>query len=128
MDGCGSFLAMSWKTIRLELARTDGFPNGSPARAYLLRLPLDANGLIDVAEFQARPALATVRRYWVNEPDRSGYLIHKKSKWVFSYALGDADDESLFHLESHSLNLGEYVTITETDGQVLPFRVVRCES
>jgi hypothetical protein len=118
---------MSWKTIRLELARTDRFPNGSAARAYLLRLPLDEDGLIDIAEFEARPALATVRRYWVNEADKSGYLIHKKPRWVFSYALGEADDESLFHLESHAIRLGEYITITEADGQVLPFRVARCE-
>ena len=32
---------MSWKSLRLELARTKEFPNGSPAHAYLLHLPLD---------------------------------------------------------------------------------------
>ena len=49
---------MSWKTIRLELARTPEFTNGSPIRAYLLRLPLDPDGLIETTEFGPTPALA----------------------------------------------------------------------
>ena len=31
---------MTWKTIRLELARTPEYPEGSAAHAYVLRLPL----------------------------------------------------------------------------------------
>jgi hypothetical protein len=31
---------MTWKTIRLELARTSEFPNGSAAHAYVLLSPL----------------------------------------------------------------------------------------
>ena len=38
---------MNWRSIRLELARTKEFPEGSASRAYLLRLPLDEKGLID---------------------------------------------------------------------------------
>lgn len=72
-----------------------------------------------------RPELATVRRFWVDEPDKSGYLIHKQPKWIFSYAPGEADDESLSHLENHPVRLGDYITITETDGEVRPFRVVK---
>jgi hypothetical protein len=37
---------MTWKSIRLELARTKEFPEGSASRAYLLRLPLDDRGRI----------------------------------------------------------------------------------
>lgn len=118
---------MTWKTIRLELARTADFPNGSPGRAYLLRLPLDAEGHVDTAAFRAEPGLATVRRYWPNEPDMAGYVIRTDRGWAFSYALGDADDEAIFHLETHAIRPGEYVTITETDGEKLPFHVMRCE-
>ncbi len=118
---------MVWSIIRLELARTPEFPEGSASRAYLLRLPLDAQGVVDVDEFKKTPELATVRRYWPNERDKEGYVVRKGKGWAFSYAIGDEDDETLFHLETHPIRLGEFVTITETDGQKLPFRVVRCE-
>jgi hypothetical protein len=118
---------MSWKTVRLELARAPGFPNGSASRAYLLHLPLDNEGLLDEDALSRQPALATVRRHWPNERDRSGYLVRKGRGWAFSYALGEADDEDLFHLETHRLKPGEYVTITEPDGEKLPYRVVVCE-
>ena len=61
------FSPMNWKRIRLELARTEGFPEGSANRAYLLRLPLDSNGFIDEAARSNRPRWATVRRFWPSE-------------------------------------------------------------
>jgi hypothetical protein len=118
---------MKWKTVRLELARSPRFPNGSASRAYLLHLPLDDSGLVDEETFRRSPALGTVRRHWPSERDRTGYVIRKKNGWAFSYAIGDADDEDLFHLESHPLKPGEYVTITEPDGERLPYRVVAIE-
>lgn len=114
---------MSWKCIRLELARTREFPQGSASRAYLLRLPLDDDGLIDEFEIRARPALATVRRFWPNQADMSGYVIRTPAGWAFSYAPGEEDDEQVFHLETHPFRAGEYVTLTEPDGSRLPFRV-----
>lgn len=119
---------MSWKTVRLELARAPGFPNGSASRAYLLHLPLDEQGVVDEETFRKAPALATVRRHWPNERDRSGYVIRKGRGWAFSYAVCDDDDEGIFHLESHPLRAGEYVTITEPDGQQLPYRVMVAEN
>jgi len=119
---------MIWKTVRLELARSPGFPNGSASRAYLLHLPLDEGGLVNEDVFERAPALATVRRHWPNERDRTGHVIRKKKGWAFSYAIGDDDDEELFHLETHPLKPGEYVTITEPDGERLPYRVMDCEN
>jgi hypothetical protein len=114
---------MNWQSIRLELARTPDFPEGSASRAYLLHLPLDERGLIDEALRNRCPARATVRRFWPSEPDLSGYVIRRKDGWAFSYAPGDEDDETIFHLENHPIRLGEYLTLTEPDGQRLPFRV-----
>ena len=114
---------MNWKSIRLELARTSEFPEGSATRAYLLRLPLDDDGLIDEATLSSSPAQATVHRFWPNEPDLSGYVVRTPRGWALSYALGDEDDETVFHLETHPIRIGEYVTLTEPDGQQLPFRV-----
>jgi hypothetical protein len=114
---------MNWNNIRLELARTRDFPDGSVSRSYLLRLPLDDSGLIDEGAVRANPGHATVRRFWPSEPDMIGYVIRKPSGWAFSYELGDADDEGIFHLESHPLKLGGYITVTEPDGRRLPFKV-----
>jgi hypothetical protein len=114
-----------WNLVRLELARTPEFPDGSASRAYMLRVPLDAEGLIDDAALEKCPAMATVRRFWPNEADQTGYLIRNGKGWLFSYAVGDEDDEQVYHLEAHPLRVGDYVTITEVDGQRYPFRVVR---
>lgn len=109
--------------IRLELARTKEFPEGSASRAYLVRLPIGADGLVEAAAVAAAPARATVRRFWPNEPDISGYVIRTPRGWAFSYRIGEEDDENLYHLETHPLRLGEYLTLTEPDGVQLPFRV-----
>jgi len=116
-------VGMNWQSIRLELARTPDFPEGSASRAYLLHLPIDSNGLIDESSRETLPARATVRRVWPNEPDLSGHVIRRKDGWAFSYAPGEDDDETIFHLENHPIRLGEYLTLTEPDGQRLPFRV-----
>jgi len=114
---------MTWKLIRLELARTEEFPEGSASRAYLLRLPIGEDGMIDAAAMAKAPALATVRRHWPNEPDMYGYVIRTPRGWALSYRPGEEDDEVVFHLETHPIRLGEYVTLTEPDGRRLPFRV-----
>lgn len=114
---------MNWKSIRLELARTSEFPEGSASRAYLLRLPLDETGLIDECALKHSPALATVHRFWPNEPDLSGYVIPTPNGWAISYEPGEDDDETVFHLETHPIRVGEYITLAEPDGRQLPFRV-----
>jgi hypothetical protein len=119
----GQARSMGWKHIRFELARTREFPDGSASRCYLVRLPLDEEGLIDEEAISTAPARATVRRFWSNEADMSGYVIRTPGGWAFSYRPGEDDDESVFHLETHPIRLGEYVTLTEPDGERLPFRV-----
>lgn len=117
---------MSWKIVRLELARTPEFPQGSAAHAYVLRLPIDDNGLLEQSILRHPDQRPTVFRFWPGEPDRQGVVIPRGRGWVFSYAPGESDDETLFHLENHAISVGEYLTITETDGEKLPFRVVSC--
>lgn len=114
---------MNWKSIRLELARTSDFPEGSASRAFLLHLPLDEGGLIDERSLGNAPAKATVRRFWPNERDQAGYVVRTPRGWALSYRPGDEDDEIVFHLETHPIRIGEYVTLSEPDGHQLPFRV-----
>ncbi len=115
---------MSWKSLRLELARTREFPNGSPNHLYLLHLPLDASGIVDEAALGREPNRALVRRSWPDEPDISGYVVRTPRGWVLSYRPGEEDDEIVFHLETHRLVPGEYITLTDPDGDQLPFRVM----
>ena len=72
---------------------------------------------------RTRPELATVRRFWPNEPDQHGYLLRTGDGWALSYAPGDADDERIYRLDAHSIAPGSYLTLTEPDGTRLPFLV-----
>ena len=111
--------------IRLELARTREFPEGSSACGYELVVPLDKDGRLDAEGWRKHRRACTVRRFWQDEKDELGELIHTRHRtWAFSYAPGEEDDEPLFRLESHRLAPGEYVSVTEHDGVTRPFRVV----
>lgn len=116
---------MTWFTLRLDLARSAAFPEGSAAHCYLLRAPLTERGTIDTDTLRAHAEQATVLRSWPDEPERRGYLIDGPAGWRFSYAPGEADDEPIFHLETHPLDLGAYLTVREQSGEDLCFKVSR---
>jgi hypothetical protein len=115
---------MSLKRIRLELARTPEFPDGSRFHGYEFIAPLDAKGHLDSAAWAKAKAACTVRRFWDGAPDEHGVLIHRRdNRWAFSYEPGDDDDEPIFRFDKHNFVTGEYVTVTEHDGVARPFRV-----
>lgn len=114
-------LLAEWCIIRLELGRTPQFPNGSPSRSFLLRLPLDSGGRIDASVRAADPRGATVRRYWPQQPDRSGWVVPLDGGWAFSQALSDWC-ECFSRLPDQSFCLGGSVTVSEEE--ILPFTVV----
>ncbi len=114
------------KTIRLELARTPEQPDGDPNHGYEFRAPLDPEGHIDVDEWHKQRQYCTVRRFEPGEDDEHGHLIHTQGRrWVFHYDAHQepADDEPGFRFDSHAFRDGEYVSITEHDGETRPFRV-----
>ncbi len=115
---------MSLQRVRLELARTREFPDGSAAHGYEFVAPLDAKGHLDTAGWATSKAACTVRRFWQGEPDEHGTLIHGRGGWAFSYAPGEEDDEPIFKFDRHNFIAGEYVTVTEHDGVARPFRIV----
>jgi hypothetical protein len=115
---------MSLKTITLELARNPGAPEGDASHGYIFRAPLDARGYFDRYKWAVMKPLCTVRRIERGAEVESGLLVLNRSgKWVFSYARGDADDESLFHLAGHRFLPGDYIAITEHDGKERTFKV-----
>jgi len=116
---------MTLKRIRLELARTPEFPEGSQRHGYEFVAPLDRRHHIDPDGWKAHRTACTVRRFW-GEEAASGHLVHRRDRrWAFHY---DPDepidtDEPGYRFDSHAFRPGEYVSITEADGVTRPFRV-----
>lgn len=115
---------MTLKNIRIELARTPARPDGDPGHAYEFRAPLNESRLLDKFAWPAARNLCTVRRFHEGEEVEQGLLVLARGgHWAFSYAPGVEDDEDLFKLGSHKIQVGEYLTVTEHDGQARTFRI-----
>ena len=116
---------MSLKRIRLELARTEKYPEGSSSHGYEFIAPLDAHDHIDAAEWRNVKDQCKVFRFWEHEDDGHGMLRHVGQGWRFDYDANETDDdEPFFKLDRHALAPGAYVSITEHDGEQYPFRVI----
>jgi hypothetical protein len=126
-------LPHEFKRIRLNLARSKQFPNGSARHGYEFVAPLDAGGHIDPDLWRAHRERCGVRRFW-NDEEEFGKLVHKpggkeRSRWVFDYEQGaDEDDEAGYRFASHAFAPGEYVSIRDEDGEMHTFQVVSVES
>jgi hypothetical protein len=111
--------------VRIELARSAAFPNGSARHGYEFVAPLDVNGHLNVAEWKQNKAKCTVRRFTGGEGDQTGSLVDVGRGWHFDYDGGSRDDdEPLFKLDRHTIKQGEYLSVTEHDGVMRTFRVV----
>lgn len=116
---------MALKKIRLELARSPEFPEGSAERGYEFQAPLNQEGHLDHDEWPGVRGECTVRRFWHNEPDEHGRLVHRGGGWAFDYDPDSSDDdEPLFKLDRHVIVQGEYLSVREHDGELRTFRVV----
>lgn len=117
--------AAAWCRVRLELARSHEFPEGSPRHGYLVVLPLDARGRIDEATYRGAPELCTLHRFWEGEGDAVGQVVHRgPRRWVFAYHADRADDEPVPHLSEHVFRVGEYLAVREADGKEHALRIV----
>lgn len=111
-----------WKSIRLELGATREFPQGSASRAYMLHLPLREDGTIDETALQANPLIAGFRRFWPNEPDRSGFVVRSETGWLLSF---QPDGEgTVFPIAMDRLLPGDQVIVDKCDGGSWRYRVV----
>ena len=115
---------MNWKAIRLELGRTRDFPNGSASRAYLLRAPLNDDGVIDEQAIRDLPEQATVRRLWPSEPDVSGHLTRVGDKWAFVSSRTGIEHSVFTEMDALPISEGAMLLLREK-GRELPFRVAR---
>ncbi len=116
---------MSLYQIVLRLARNPGFPDGDESQGYILVAPLDANDQLDATAWRSQRDVCTVVRFKPGEEkDADGRLSHHGASWFFHYdELHEGADEPVYRLGDHRLALGDYVTIHESDGQSLTYRV-----
>lgn len=127
-------LPHSFKRIRLNLARSSEFPQGSSRHGYEFVAPLDQNGHIDVEQWRAHRDHCRVRRFWEGEDDEFGMLVHKPggaehARWVFDYDPdAEDDDESGYRFGAHAFRPGEYVSISDEDGNMHTYQVATVES
>lgn len=116
---------MNWKSIRLELGKTHEFPNGSASRAYLMRLPLTDDGVIDETAVVQRPEQATVRRLWPSEPDLSGHIRRMDGRWA-CVAQRNLETPTVFsEFDCLPLSEGAMLMLQERNGPPMPFRVAK---
>ncbi len=115
--------------VRMTLARTPTFPEGSIQHGYEFVAPLDGAGHIDLAAWREQKALCVVHRFWGGEPPMRGHLVHRAggqtgATWIFDYDREDsADDEAGFRFQAHAFVPGEYVSLKDEDGELLTFKV-----
>lgn len=127
-------LPHSFKRIRLNLARSKEFPNGSTKHGYEFVAPLDAKGHIDADLWKAERAHCRVRRFWAGEDDQTGFVVHKAggpehARWVFDYdQTAEDDDESGYRFGAHAFRTGEFVSIRDENGNMHTFVVASLEA
>ena len=120
---CAHYGLMNWNNIRLELACGPQFPHGSPHRCYLLHVPLETGGLLHEDSILAFPKRATVRRFWPSQRDLRGHVVRTADGWAFAYEPRCEGNEMLFGMDVMPLQIGKCITLTEPNGERLPFRV-----
>ena len=121
------------KRIRLNLARSKEFPQGSGNHGYEFVAPLDANGRIEPTLWKKYREHCGVRRFWEGEDDEIGRLVHKPggaehARRIFDYdETAEDDDEAGYRFGDHAFRNGEYVSIRDEDGVLHTFQVVSVE-
>ncbi len=118
------------KKIRLNLARTKEYPQGSAHHGYEFTAPLDETNHIDAALWKKEREHCRVRRFWGDEEEEVGHLIHRPGgSWAFHYDIeGEDDDEAGYRFGAHAFAPGEYVSIKDEDGDLHTFQVVTVQS
>lgn len=127
-------LPHQFKRIRLNLARSKQFPNGSAQHGYEFVAPLDDTDHIDIELWRKHRANCGVRRFWNGEADEIGKLVHKAGgaehgRWIFDYDdTAEEDDEAGYRFGSHPFRVGEYVSISDEDGEMHTFVVASVQT
>ena len=119
------------RKVTLNAARSKQFPDGSIRHGYDFVAPLTAEGHIDLEGWKAHRGECFAHRFWGDEPEQRGLLVHRAggrggSTWRFELGKGAALDEEDdgFRFADHAFKADEYVSIRDEDGELVTFRVV----
>ena len=116
---------MSWKRIRITVARSRAFPQGSNRHGYEIVLPLQPDGMLDQATLDRTPELCSVHRFWEGEGDALGRLRRERSgHWTIVYDPGGPPEEPIHRFAQHRLVEGEYLSTQDHAGREHVLRVV----
>jgi hypothetical protein len=127
-----AILPPQFRRIRLNLARSKDYPNGSERHGYEFAAPLTDDGHIDPELWRQNREHCGVRRFWEGQDDEIGKLVHKpggkSGRWVFDYDdTAEFDDEAGYRFGEHAFRPGEYVSIRDEDGEMHTFQVATVE-
>lgn len=108
-------LPRSFRLIRLELAREPEHPEGSRSFGYLLCVPLNVDGKIDITHWNEFRDFYRVLKFLPNQTNEIGHLVNRPDgSWALHYDIaGDNEDEAGFHFADEHFVPGEYVSIRE---------------
>lgn len=129
-----SRLPPGFHRIRLNLARSKEFPEGSKRHGYEFTAPLTPEGRLDAAAWAAHRTVCSARRFWEGESDETGHLVHKAggargATWIFDYdGAAEDDDEAGYRFGDHAFQIGEYVSIRDEDGAMHTFVVTSLDA
>ena len=119
---------MHLKTIHMELARNPGDHSADALRAhrYVLTAPLTSDGHLDHDVWKRNKEACVFTHYVDGEVERHGRLSHLGGGWRL-HPPGEApsEDEKFYKLDQHQLLEGEYLTLSEPDGEALTYRIAR---
>jgi hypothetical protein len=123
---------MTIKKIRMEVARSKEFPQGSHLHGYEFTAPLDDNGHIDAEEWKSHRDQCRVLRFWGDAAHETGHLVRKPGgSWAFHYDIhGDEnDDDAGYRFADHAFLPGEYLSIKDhDDDEMYPFRIITVQA
>ncbi len=116
---------MTLYRVHMTLARNDKFPEGSNAHGYDFVVPLDASMKLDPDSWKAHAQDCVVRRFWGDKQAERGLLRHAGKSWFIDYDVtAEGDEEPFFKLDRHEVKPGEYLSVSEPDGETRTFRIV----
>ncbi|MEQ9506227.1 MAG: hypothetical protein RLO80_08130 [Hyphomonas sp.] len=116
---------MTLRRITLQLARNPGRPAGDPGQGYFIVAPLNDLDQLDIDAWRQNPKASRVVRFHPDPAEKAdGWLTHRGQNWFLHYdEEAEGGDESVFRLGAHKFREGEYVTITDDDGDAQTYKV-----
>lgn len=119
-------MTATWTHIRLELARQPDAPAGDPRDGWDIVAALDAGGRLDGEACRAAPERLHVRRFEDDQTVATGSLKQGPGgRWLLDLGDDGVPDATGFRFGEESFVTGEYVSLTDADGEQRTYVVAK---